>query len=1703
MAEKLELKVTFSGDAGSLISETEKIKVAARNIGVSVKGITESIDAVTDKAIRKTVTLAGESAKQLKALTKAISPVFQEELLETATTLENAAAKARNAARVAASPERLSPGFRSDFRLTIQQEKLALQEFGEFTRQANDKRIENLQKLIAKEHVIRKQGIDKVKDLEADAAKKELEIRTTLQAKLFSLAERQAKGDLTKSQANFGAISSTVSAKIATEKAFQPVSAAKQALIDFALVEKGIKERKTFEIKQAEERTKALLQIQENFLKKKAAVEEANFKLVEDGIKRQKALEVKREEEKAKAILQIDEFTHKRRIAQAQQRLSQEERAERESNERRIKQNRLNAQAAFDLTGNRGLAATFRQDFKTGAKDLESRLALEKSIRLRGINDLRTLELRASQDEISIKQNLQSNLEKIDKLIAEGSINSLDIANKTRVKLENDAAKEITRIRRALEKEQAKPIKAAESANIFKQQTETQLHELENRLALEQSIRVNGAKHVKTLLLKAAQEEIEIKRNLQVKLLALEQQVAAGSNRGQINLVRVTAIRQAEGAITAIRKQSEELEKARVKPIPENVLGSHRSLFLRVGELIGIYRILNSTINQVIAGITAIPKIGIQLDATEASLTSTTGSAAGFAGALNFLNEEAERTGRNVLVLRETFRTFQASASLGGLGLDDTVKSFQNLNTVITALHKTGEEANNIFLAFSQILNKGKVQSEELVKQLGNLIPGAFASFAASIKNANGTIGIETEELSRRLEAGTVRATETLKDFTEFLVNRFGDAFSIATTRLQADVGRLQTSFIHLGEAIFSETNDAMQSVVQGLTKITNALTKAIPKIKEFVSWFKDPAFAAGVTAAGIAIGALAFKIVSTPISLFIVGISAIAAGLASAADKIKKELDAASPPLNKFTENLRNAREASEQLRGALSLKINVEGDKSVKIARQQLEELTAELAKIKSGDSLQSISLKSLEDLKLELPDLKFARADFSKVEHGFITLSKEKLEGIFEQVIVEATKRLNQALASAQASINQAKKDEAVRVAAQKQQADRISSDLQGTFLEAEGQILASQGRIAEANEKFRQAEISKIKKDKEEQIETVRKIIEDEERLREKERKLKEAGVVFEATFNENRLAKAKEAEEKLRVIQEAALLKVKIKPDIKDPLRDVKIATNEIERTIDALSFSFKRGEVSINSYFQKLGELRQKINGLEGQGIEDALTLTQEQDPGNIQKIQELQDKLQEVAAKGSDIARQTSQEMFEALEAHNRELQSILVENFRLAGKEGLAAIIEFDAKVKPLLKQLNSQIKENNDPTAIAAKSTLNVNRLLTQGKAEFLEITKKINLEETRLQLLEEKITRDEGLGLITKLESLNKLSEAREKFTTFAEKELDLLDKTKFTAEGLLEIERARANIRSKATGSSETLSGIIKQSDTLGFSNIIDEFNEKQKLIKDIERNEIKNIDRDFKAQLEQAELIHQQNLANIRASALPTDANALLMAETLAFQAQTELAEEEHQIRLANIKAKAAEASSVTTRVAFTSMAAIGANVFSELTNASVQFFGAQSKQARAAFIAFKVFKIAEATITAQDSILNAYNAGLKFPLIGGPITATIFAAIAGAAQAARIAAIVATPLPSAHGGLTEVPREQTFLLDKGERVLSPNQNRDLTQALDNGSIGNNTPPVVNVKNINVLDPSIVGEFLATREGEDVVMNIVKRNRAA
>lgn len=101
----------------------------------------------------------------------------------------------------------------------------------------------------------------------------------------------------------------------------------------------------------------------------------------------------------------------------------------------------------------------------------------------------------------------------------------------------------------------------------------------------------------------------------------------------------------------------------------------------------------------------------------------------------------------------------------------------------------------------------------------------------------------------------------------------------------------------------------------------------------------------------------------------------------------------------------------------------------------------------------------------------------------------------------------------------------------------------------------------------------------------------------------------------------------------------------------------------------------------------------------------------------------------------------------------------------------------------------------------------------------------------------------------------------------------------------------------------------------------------------------------------------------------------------------------------------------------------------------------------------RKGFALAQTLRYGEAVMSTASGVARAL---AEFPY---PYSIVIGALVA-AQGAIQMATISRQKPPAAHGGLDFVPAEQTFLLARGERVLSPKQNRDLTEAMDEGRVG-------------------------------------------
>lgn len=201
----------------------------------------------------------------------------------------------------------------------------------------------------------------------------------------------------------------------------------------------------------------------------------------------------------------------------------------------------------------------------------------------------------------------------------------------------------------------------------------------------------------------------------------------------------------------------------------------------------------------------------------------------------------------------------------------------------------------------------------------------------------------------------------------------------------------------------------------------------------------------------------------------------------------------------------------------------------------------------------------------------------------------------------------------------------------------------------------------------------------------------------------------------------------------------------------------------------------------------------------------------------------------------------------------------------------------------------------------------------------------------------------------------------------------------------------------------------------------------------------------------------------EQHLERLR----KIDELKLTDAERLAAKEQAELA---HAKKIGKINGDVAKSEKATldTKLSY------AAHILGQ-SAALAQQFGKKG------FLAYQALAIGQTIISTAQAVMRAY---ADLGPVGGSVAAPFISALGGV----QVGLIAAQKPPAAHGGLDYVPYETTYQLQRGERILSPNQNAELMQFMreqNSGGAGGSYEISV------TLDGSTVGRtlFEMTRDG--------------
>lgn len=158
---------------------------------------------------------------------------------------------------------------------------------------------------------------------------------------------------------------------------------------------------------------------------------------------------------------------------------------------------------------------------------------------------------------------------------------------------------------------------------------------------------------------------------------------------------------------------------------------------------------------------------------------------------------------------------------------------------------------------------------------------------------------------------------------------------------------------------------------------------------------------------------------------------------------------------------------------------------------------------------------------------------------------------------------------------------------------------------------------------------------------------------------------------------------------------------------------------------------------------------------------------------------------------------------------------------------------------------------------------------------------------------------------------------------------------------------------------------------------------------------------------------------------------------------------------------------------------------------------------GEQSEAYRVMFAASKAFAIADATMKMYQAIsaATAFEGPLGWAQIG-PVMAQMSALIGQISSVSYAGAFdKGGIIPSGKWGI--VGEYGPEIVSGPANVTSREKTADILRGASQQAPIQVAAPTVNVKNVNVLDPQIVGDYLSTANGEKLVMNVVQKNRRA
>jgi tape measure domain-containing protein len=212
--------------------------------------------------------------------------------------------------------------------------------------------------------------------------------------------------------------------------------------------------------------------------------------------------------------------------------------------------------------------------------------------------------------------------------------------------------------------------------------------------------------------------------------------------------------------------------------------------------------------------------------------------------AFDWVKHKAYEFGLSVSQVAKQYGVFSATAKETNLTMKEQQDIFESFIQTAAALGMNVQESDRMFYALREILNKNQLRSEELVRQFGNIIPGA-------VRKAIQAFGQGEEAFRKAMQAGNIRGQvmlDWLKNYAGLLRKDFGGVAREGAESLQGSLGKLKDAV----ELLYHEVGKG-----EGFVKLSKAISELGDELRE-------PSTLAQMRSIGSAIGNIGMMIGGT-----------------------------------------------------------------------------------------------------------------------------------------------------------------------------------------------------------------------------------------------------------------------------------------------------------------------------------------------------------------------------------------------------------------------------------------------------------------------------------------------------------------------------------------------------------------------------------------------------------------------------------------------------------------------------------------------------------------------------------------------------------------------------------------------------------------------------------------------------------------------